>query len=226
MSIIRACWSVTITATSLMLAAPAGSQPPLATGRDANVSEDGLHLVDPSAMEGAWVLPDLDLSRYSKVYFYGTGVGFRDVAGPDVRTGSRFESEEFPVSPETQQEIRATFRQTFFDDLHDLDRFEFAELPDRDVLVAQGFLVDVVSRIPPQSAGGRSTTLQRTYEATIVLELRDSMSHDILARTVERELPQGSINASDIPRETRLLLGRWSRLLTERLEELAEIAGD
>ena len=82
-----------VTAAFLLTAFPAGGAPPLATGRDASVSEDGLHLVDPDVMEGAWVRPDLDLSQYSKVYFYGTGIGFRDVSGPEVRATSR------PFSP-------------------------------------------------------------------------------------------------------------------------------
>ncbi len=38
-----------------------GAQPILATGSDADVTEEGLHRVHPSIMEAAWVRPDLDL---------------------------------------------------------------------------------------------------------------------------------------------------------------------
>jgi len=201
-----------------------GAQPPLATGDDADVSEDGLHRVDTSVMAGAWVRPDLDLSKYTKVYFLGTGVLFREISGVTGGVGSRLDRSEFPVTPETQLEFRRVFRETLLEDLGGMDRFELTTTPGRDVLIAQGFLVDVVSHIPPRSVGDRATSLRRTWEATIVLELRDSMSHDMLARTVERERPDGYIDAEDVMRETRLLLRRWCRLLTQRMEELAEIS--
>jgi hypothetical protein len=69
-------------------------------------------------------------------------------------------------------------------------------------MIAHGFLVDVVSHVPPDSAGNISTTVRSTWEAPIVLELRDSMSHEILARTVERERPEGPL-ASTMSGEKR-----------------------
>ncbi len=201
-----------------------GAQPPLATDTDANVSEDGLHRVDDSVMDAAWVKPDLNLARYTKVYFLGTGVSFREVADATYRAGDRFERTEFPVSADSKRELRMLFRETFQMDIAEVERYEITDTPGRDVLIAQGFLIDVVSHVPPDSARNFSTTLRSTWEATIVLELRDSMSHEILARTAERELPTGTIDLSDLWRETRQLIDRWSRLLCTRLEEVSAIS--
>ena len=55
-------------AAGLMLlwyAGGSGAQPILATGPDAEATEDGLHRVDLSIMDDAWVRPDLDLARYT-----------------------------------------------------------------------------------------------------------------------------------------------------------------
>ena len=200
------------------------AQPPLATGADAEISEDGLHRVTHSVMDAAWVKPDLNLAQYTKIYFLGTGVSFREVSDAIYRAGDRVERTEFPVSDDSKLELRMLFRETFRMDVAEVERYEITELPGRDVLIVQGFLVDVVSHVPPESAGNFSTTLRSTWEATIVLELRDSMSHEMLARTVERELPTGTIDSSDLRRETRQLTIRWSRLLCERLEEVSEIS--
>ena len=200
------------------------AQPPLATGADAEVSEDGLHRVDRAVMDGAWVRPDLDLSRYTKIYFLPTGVLFREVNDTMARTGSRVERTEFPVDAERVSEFRLLFRNTFLEELDQVARFELTTTPGRDVLIAQGFLIDVVSHVPPISAGDVSTTVRTTWEATMVLELRDSMSHDMLARTVERERPEGAVNTDDLWRETRFLITRWSQILCTRLEELSEIS--
>jgi hypothetical protein len=199
------------------------AQPPLATGADAEVSEDGLHRINRSVMDDAWVRPGLNLSQYDKVYFLPTGVSFREIEGREVKAGSRFEQLEYRVNDEKQREFRQQFRNTFFEDIADVNRFELTTTPGRDVLIAQGFLVDVVSHVPPDTAGRLSSSLRTTWEATMVLELRDSMSHDMLARTVERERPQGAVSSNDLWRDTRILLGRWSQILCTRLEELAEI---
>jgi hypothetical protein len=61
------------------LAGRANAQPPFATGPDADITGDGLHRVDPSIMGAAWVRPDLDLSRYDRVYLMSTAMQFRDV---------------------------------------------------------------------------------------------------------------------------------------------------
>ena len=196
------------------------AQPPLATGADAEVSEDGLHRINRSVMDDAWVRPGLNLSQYDKVYFLPTGVSFREIEGREVKAGSRFEQLEYRVNDEKQREFRQQFRNTFFEDIADVNRFELTTTPGRDVLIAQGFLVDVVSHVPPDTAG----SLRTTWEATMVLELRDSMSHDMLARTVERERPQGAVSSNDLWRDTRILLGRWSQILCTRLEKLAEIS--
>ena len=140
------------------------------------------------------------------------------------RAGARVEQIEFPVSTESTGEFRAPFRTTFLEDLGGVDRYEIATTPGRDVMIAHGFLVDVVSHVPPDSAGNISTTVCSTWEAPIVLELRDSMSHEILARTVERERPEGAVSVDNVRRETRLLIRRWSLILCVRPEELAAIS--
>lgn len=200
------------------------AQPILAIGADAEISEDGLHRVAHSVMDAAWVIPDLDLAQYTKIYFLGTGVSFREVPETTFRADSRFGRTEFPVSADSRRELRALLRDSFRTDLAEVERYEITAIPGRDVLIAQGFLIDVVSHVPPDSGGDRSTALRSTWEATIVLELRDSMSHEMLARTVERERPEGIIDASDLRRETRQLIRRWSRLLCARLEEISEIS--
>ncbi len=56
-----------------------GAQPRLATGSDADVTEEGLHRVHPSIMEAAWVRPDLDLSVYTRILLMSTDdVGTHD----------------------------------------------------------------------------------------------------------------------------------------------------
>ncbi|MCH2466122.1 MAG: hypothetical protein MK237_09495, partial [Gemmatimonadetes bacterium] len=74
-----------------------GAQPILATGADADVTKEGLHRVHPSIMEAAWVRPDLDLSRYSRILLMPTGVQFREVDERRYNARTRMNVTEFPL---------------------------------------------------------------------------------------------------------------------------------
>ena len=62
-----------------------------------------------------------------------------------------------------------------------------------------------------------------------MVELRDSMSDEILARSMDRrsiEGPRGGIfDATEIPKVTSLAMEEWSELLLVRLQELVEVGG-
>lgn len=202
-----------------------GAQPVLATGPDAEVTEDNLHRVDPSVMDAAWVRPDLDLSRYTKILFRPTGVSFREVADRTYSIRGSENVTEFPVSDEMKTRLRALFHETFYEDLSEVDAYEMYVGVGRDVLMVQGFLVDVVSGIPPDTSATTVRSINWPWEASIVIELRDSMSNDILARTIERQRAGGPIDAGAVLEQTRRLVRSWSFRLCRRLEELSELSG-
>ncbi len=74
-----------------------GAQPILATGSDADVTEEGLHRVHPSIMEAAWVRPDLDLSRYTRILLMPTAVQFREAEEQSYNARTRTGVTEFAV---------------------------------------------------------------------------------------------------------------------------------
>ena len=55
-----------------------GAQPVLGTEPGAEVTADGLYPVHPSIMPAAWVKPDTDLSRYTRIFFLPTIVQYRE----------------------------------------------------------------------------------------------------------------------------------------------------
>ena len=202
-----------------------GAQPPLETGPETQVSDDGLYRVDQSIMDAAWLKPDLDLTPYKKILIMPTGVSFRSMAEMESRTDRSQTQTEFPVADDTKLVFRRVFQESFSEDLAALERYEISSVPGRNVLMVQGFLVDFVSGYPAEQASLVESRLNLRWEATIVLELRDFMSNEILARTVERERMQRLTGADVVVEERRRLMRRWSQLLRTRLVELSEISG-
>lgn len=200
------------------------AQPPLESGDVADVTNDGLHRVDQSVMEAAWVREGLDLTPYKKLFIMPTGISFRTLTESDDRARNNNSQTEYPVSDEAKVMFRRVFGEYFDEDLDAVERYELSSVPARDVLLAQGFLVDFVSSIPPERDILPGARLTLRWEATIILELRDSMSNEMLARTVERERMERLTGAGVVWAERARLMRRWSRLLRTRLEELSEIA--
>ena len=92
-------------------------------------------------------------------------------------------------------------------------------------MLIRGGLLDVVSRVPPGPMGNTQIFIDSVGEATLVLEIRGSLSNTIYARAVDGRaaastfqlhLSNRATNRAEIHR-----LGRhWGRVLREALEKL------
>jgi hypothetical protein len=206
------------------------STPQFQTGPDAEVTHDGLTRIDRTVMDAVWARTDLDLSGITRVRFHNLGVEYRNVDGPysgRAGTGSirtRSNSSEFQLDQATrelfEEEIGAAFRE-------ELERSTVFTLTDEagpDVLDVHIGLLDVVSRVPPESVGRSRVFIDRVGEATVVLEVRDSVGHAVLARAVDRRAAESmTMFESTPPRnraEVRRLGRRWGQIIRDGLEAM------
>lgn len=219
--------SVTAMAAALcMSCAPA--KPVLQSGPDAEVTYDGLYRVDNTAMDAAWMKPDLDLSGYTGLMIVGAGMSFKPVDDRGQRSWPATSTEaEFPISEEDRDRLRDEMRKAFEEELSKLQRYELAEEPGPGVLMLSAGLIDVVSRVPPvdECVGGCDVYLTEIGEATLVLELRDSVTNEVLVRAADRRAPDPSrwpIEANSVRTwsEVRQVAQTWARMVRQRLEEL------
>jgi hypothetical protein len=209
-----------------LLAPPLSAKPRLQTGPDAEITYDGLHRVDKSVMDAAWVKPDLDLSGYTKLMLVGAGISYKpvDSEGKHWWPGISDDS-EFPISEENKARLADEVRKAFAQELMKIERYELVSEPGPGVLTLVGALVDVVSQVPPvdQCVGRCDVYLRSVGEATLVVELRDSMSNEVLARAADRRAAESEgwpidANTVTVWPEVRQLAQTWARLLRKRLD--------
>lgn len=198
----------------------------LATGSDAEIIADELHRVDPSLIDAAWVRPDLDLSGYRRIYFMPTIVQFRDVEERRYSARGLESAEAFFISESRKTQLRELFGAAFYEAVGAAESYELSEEVGRDVLMVRGLLTDVISGVPPEIRGASTGTIRWAWEANIVMELRDSMSDTVLARTGDRERIDGPLDVGAVGPLTRRIVGEWARLLTRRLATLSELSGE
>jgi len=136
-------------------------------------------------------------------------------------------ADEFPIEPENRARFEEEVGEVFRDELAKIENWEYVTEPGRDVLMLVGYIIDVVSAVPPDPIGRNRIYLTRVGEATLVLELRDSMSSEILARSADRRGadPAWPIESSRVTNlaEVRRLARTWARILVRRLDQIAEL---
>jgi hypothetical protein len=202
--------------------------PRIQSGPTAEVTHDGLHRVDRSVMDAAWVRPDLDLTRYTKLMLVSVGISYKE--DPDYRGTFDRSATEFPITEESRERLENTVREKFLEEFEMLERYQVVTEAGPDVLMLVGGILDVVSRVPPERPGtsGRGGVyLTSVGDATLVLELRDSMTDRVLARAADRRSAESAfafeVNTVTAWSEVRRLAGAWARLLRTRLEELTSV---
>jgi hypothetical protein len=219
-------------ATAIAALAGCTTTPQFQTGPDAEVTYDGLTKLDKTILDDVWARTDIDLSGYDKVMLQGIGVEFRPVTGPysgragasSVRanTGSRT---EFQLDEKTKAIVIEEISAAFSEELARSKVFEIVDEPGPDVLNLHVGLLDVVSQVPPDTVGRSEILLSSVGEATIVMELRDSVSNAILVRAVDRRAAESAGGAIPIRSnsvtnrtEVRRLGRRWANIVRGGLE--------
>ncbi len=131
------------------------------------------------------------------------------------------------MTEQQKDRFRNLVGEVFLEELSKSERYTIVNESGPDVLLIRGAILDVVSYVPPNAVSGRvDVYLSAVGEATLVLEIRDSITEAILARAVDRDLAEqtGGImmgsNRVTNRAEVRRLVRRWAYLLRERLDEL------
>ena len=208
----------------------ASPPPSINTGPDAEVTFDGLYEVINSRADKAWAAPGLDLSGYTKLMLVGAGVEYR----PGGNTGRTYMARSRGGPYEVTEDQKARFEQTVTDafrqELARSERFMIVDEPGPDVLMIRGALLDVVSYVPPDNIPGRiDVYLTSVGEATLVIELRDSITGAIMARAIDRQAADDMVGGLESNRvtnrgEIRRVVQRWARSLREGMEGFVEAA--
>lgn len=193
-----------------------GAQPLLDTGPDAEVTVDGLYRVHPSIMDAAWVKPDVDLSHYTRIFYLPPAVQFGEIPERLYKSLRMESSKGYPVSDLMKARLLEVFGESFYEAVSGVQSYELSNELGRDVLMVRGFLTDVISGIPPDRAGINVSTVKWAFDANIVIELRDSMSDEVLARTVDHQRIEGPFDADKMWQITSQIAQSWSTLLVTR----------
>lgn len=204
------------------------AEPSIQTGPDAETTFDGLVRIDNSRFSAAWIDPDIDLTQYSKILPGGAEFQFRNVQKTS-RTTMRASSEnEFWISDSDRQRLIDTVSEVFNDELQRSEHFTVADERGADTMIIVGALHDIVSRVPPEHIGRGEIYLSSLGEATLIIEISDSLSGEVIYRAVDRRAVENvggqmiRANSATTWGEVRRWARRWATRLREGLDSIHE----
>jgi hypothetical protein len=215
---------VAVAATALIIGCSA--EPTIQAGPNAETSFDGLVRIDNARFLGAWIDPDIDLTHYNKIIPGGAAFEFRNVQRVSASMARARNEREFWISDANRQRLIDTVSEVFTEELERSEHFTMTDELGPDALIINGALHDIVSRVPPESAGRSEIWLDSLGEATLIIELRDSLSNEVIYRAVERRAVQGAGNQMMLSGtatnwgEVRRWARRWAVRLREGLDSI------
>ena len=192
--------------------------PPDMSERYADLEED------KSGFRETWVVPGADFTKYNKLYIWNAEFQFRDV-GPARRTRSTFMSSrktEFGISDKDREEFQKIISDAFLEEIQQARNFELVEVDgvDQDTLIMRGAVQDIISRVPPETIGQSEIYLSSIGEATLVMELIDAGTGDVVALVAERRHLQRSGGIGMIPTNIPTIIADlrgWARRAAKTL---------
>ena len=207
-------------ATAALFAAAtiaAGATPPAPA---ASVDPEGLREIKVEGVQHVYARPGADLGRYSKVILDPIEVSFRKDWKPAPQG--------YPITAAEKQKIRAglaqVLREEFARELGRSGRYRVVDAPDEDVLRIRAEIRDLSINAPDLDRPGivRNYTLS-VGELTLVAELRDAPTGDLLARVVDhRKDPESAwlkltTRVENIA-AAREVADRWAGILRRELD--------
>src|SRR5215469_3329278 len=184
---------------------------------------DGLQLRDSRLVDRLWVRPEASLAGYKRVRIARLQVSFDRNWRPNAgRTGlNRLTTSDFDRIKNT---LADEFAKTFSSELS-RGGYQVTEEAGEDVLDVQPFIIDLVITAPnTRSAGSTWTYTANAGRMTLVAELRDSETGQIIARAIDAQRARGSgpfqiTNNVTNMAAARQILSQWARALRQALDE-------
>lgn len=220
---------------SAVLGCSGSALPPaeLDTGPDAQMTADGLYPLRGSGYQLAWAKPDVDFAEYATIMLSEPQVAYKRT--PRRRSGGSMADPNFALSESQMTRFKEALVEAFQREFRNSEFYQVVDTPGPDTLLIETAIIDLVVLVPTETRPMSETHFSTsTAVMTLLMELRDARSREILARIAERREARtpgnrggstltwsSSVNDATAIRST---FRYWAKILRQRLDRLHEVA--
>ncbi len=172
-------------------------------GEGPQASLDGLSQIKSKYFDAVFIRPGVDFSQYRQLLVEPSELAFKT---PD-RTQL-----QFPLSKEQKERFHALLDESFANELRQSSSLTLTDSAGAQVLQLHLRVQDIIASVPQRSVGGigGDIFLLALGEATMVIELRDAETAEILARVFDRRAVEGTA----IAQKQGAPVTRWDDIVT------------
>ena len=200
---------------------------------EADITYDGLVRDDKAALQNVWIKTDIDLSSYMG-YQLDVDLEFRIPRGDETRSSAR----EISLTDNDKQGLTTFVENTFREELLKSRYFRESESPGAAVVRIHVRLMDIVALAPQDTDTGVGANLDAQSmphlyvssvgEATLVGEVFDTTTGEIIARFVERRAGGQAVGGIQSSRasgwaEIKPGVKRWGGLVRDRMDQIHDL---
>ncbi len=177
---------------------------------------DGLEEIRSKYFSAAFVRPGVDFRDYRELLLSESELAFRT---PDRS------KQQFPLTAEQKNRFRQLLDAKFAKELANSKTLQMTNSAGPKTLKLEVRVQDIVAMVPPRSVSGvGDIALHALAEATLVIEISDSESEEVLARVYDRRVIEGTAIAQKQGppvtqwEEIEAVSGRWAATVRARLD--------
>ena len=177
---------------------------------------DGLEEISSRYFSAAFIRPGVNFSHYRELLLGESELAFRT---PDRS------KQQFPLTAEQKNRFRQLLDTQFAKELASSNTLQMTSSAGPQTLKLEVRVQDIVAIVPPRSVSGvGDIALHALAEATLVIEISDSESEEVLARVFDRRAIEGTAVAPKRGppitqwQEVEAVCGRWASTVRARLD--------
>jgi hypothetical protein len=184
---------------------------------------EGMHLVPDTRLGLVYMDPEAELAIYKKLLLMDAQVAFKKNWQRDIN-----QSKPYHVTASDMQRIKSEvaelFREIFSRELESAGFVLVTELAP-DTLIIRPAIVDLNINSPDTPRGGTTRNLTESAgDMTLYLELRDSVTGDLLAKALDFQFDRSNITTFMMDRTRNAnaanrILTHWAQVLVKGLQE-------
>jgi hypothetical protein len=185
---------------------------------------DGLALRKSKTLDTVYVRPDVQFKAYKSVRLDPVTVAFDKSWDPNRSSRGTSRLSDADIQ-RIRDELAKSFRQVFAERLGE-DNYHLVEVDGDEVLRVQAALINVYINAPDTMSAGRSRTyVMEAGRMTVVMQLADSVTGQLLARVVDQKQAssygrlQWSSSVTNSA-EARAAFTAWADALCKALDEV------
>jgi hypothetical protein len=214
---------------TLTLVTACAGTPEIETGDDAEVIMETLHKVDNSRADMAYVDPNVDFGKYTKILLMPLAVDHVEIKQPNT-SGSMYrnKSKKWELTDADKVKLQEAFHEAMVKQFEDKGGYPIVTEPGDDVMTIHGSLLGIAPSSPKDDNLSRGTGRTSTYSEgagsmAVMVALGDSESGEVLGIMKDSRSSAsywGRNNSVTNWSDVRSMFNGWALLIRNGLDEV------